>query len=138
MITTDIRHLSFCQLLKNDDNPQPLKHRLAFSTSHTVTCFLLLFLGETSCLVITEMSGEKNHFLPERQKLNILGGKTPLEIFKNIKSDSLLDDTMIRRVILVSSGSFGYSDRKGCSPNVSSILSGLYVQNKDTDKSYWF
>lgn len=61
--------LAFASFLKMMTTYSPLRHRLAFSPSHIDTCFLLLFLGETSCLVITEMSGEKNHFPPEREKI---------------------------------------------------------------------
>lgn len=44
---TDICHFSFCELFKNDNSLQPLKHRLVFPY-HTVTyILLLLFFGET-------------------------------------------------------------------------------------------
>ena len=62
--------LAFASSLKMMTTYSPLRHRLAFSPSHIDTCFLLLlFLGETSCLVITEISGEKNYFPPEREKI---------------------------------------------------------------------
>ena len=53
------------------------------------------------------MSGGKNHFLPQREKLDILR-----ETLKIQRSDSLLDDTMITGMTFVSvNGSFGYTDR---------------------------
>ena len=56
--------------------------------------------------MITEMSGGKNHFPPQREKLNI-----PRETLKIQRSDSLLDDTMITWMTFVSvNGSFGYTD----------------------------
>lgn len=45
-----------------------LKHKLAFSLSHIITCFFLLFLDKTSCFVITEMSGKKVIF-HKREKI---------------------------------------------------------------------
>lgn len=44
-----------------------LKHKLAFSLSHIITCFFL-FLDKTRCFVITEMSGKKVIF-HKREKI---------------------------------------------------------------------
>ena len=109
---TDIRHFSFCELFKNDDSLQPPKHRLVFPR-HTVTHILsLLILGETGLPCDHwNVRGGKNHFPPQREKLNILR-----ETLKIQRSDSLLDDTMITGMTFISvNGSFGYTDRWGCS-----------------------
>lgn len=72
------------------------------------------------------MSGGKNHFPPQREKLNILRDTLKIQ-----RSASLLDDTMITWMTFVSvNGSLDTLIGEVAHGSLS-VFSDLYVQNKD-------
>lgn len=97
-----------------------LKMMTAYNLPNTDYCFpshchiyfiVVVFRWDWAALWSLKCQGGKNHFLPQREKLNILR-----ETLKIQRSDSLLDDTMITGMTFISvNGSFGYTDRWDCS-----------------------